>query len=1149
MSKRSKLSDGPQQKPPITSTPVWVQESLSESQKHQQTLETTADESKGLLTALKNETTDKSVRWKGDINGFNTVVETLKMQFRRTITGFSQSNTIVFKWLRKTEDTLVNRLYILVIVSVGIILLYSYLAYAIISLATLVVSALFGATMLAAAYVSSRYLRSKMEQHLACVKKSETSLSTDLLVFNQQANPSQISVDNILENIQILEQKVGTIRTMIPSFLSSVSQTTQLEDILKQERQVAANVKSALLIYGVQLNDDAEKYLSNFSVIPDSQLQGSESLQEHAWITRIADALSKPLSTNTAVLQLLYYDFRRRKEYLAAAWQAVKTENESLRQLGAMLTKDLEKLDTATSILIEFKEFDSARFYASYRKYNLESFEIKHSVILAIEHLGLEIINPHRTTMSSFVPKSSKREEILSEVLEESAKLFGIDGETLRLIYLESCFGKDDRSTVDYWSNFKTSEVRLKRLSDALFRGQQPKLPQQYRDEGKKEEILESLRNDICSWKQYSTRDAASLILYIVERVDKTKKDMEKAIEDFKLGLKLDDKAEFESYIPARNELIGNLATKLSELLEHSEQVKLDHRILMLFYHHKLGSAEEDNIFLNLKSAGLMLSLATILLKRGIIQREQGTDLASEAKRVCAILESDSMKRLDLVDLQNLYQSFGEVDLLSERLVNLLAKEGVVQEIKITFDKLIELFSVPSIKGLERLERLERVCKYLLENHCSIAIDKTDHFSVTLSISCLFLDAQQDALSGEAFVKCSTNDFAVKILYHYVKLTKEETTKTNKTGKILAKAIIEVKDQSLRFEVYNDFKTALANRRFYHDFDTLFTVRWNEVHDQMSKKIEKLEKEYSEQRKATKEFLEVNLNLDQLSFAVDSQLIQPYMITVNEHKPMLSQIIDIEMKALCDSKGEKYQNFLLLTDEQEKSAAGYFTRIGIVPIGMNFNKFTEEFMTLYDQATDSYLRTNSLPSTDKERYSANLFRIQLSDLGFKRLERAAQSAKHEHPIAAIKNIIASKMAPVNSVSLYASLQSGETPNTLSKKIITQLFDTSASIIKQIEPYIGKVIADHKGLKQFLEDRNEFDKRLFQGFNCNTFAEFALAMLKAKNDIGSDAKLCSQVTQNLNAVIPKHLKLTLEEIEQVANIIVKKFAYYGGVLAN
>jgi hypothetical protein len=270
LSKRSKNVDTSQQKQATTLTPIWIQESIDQTQKHQQTLETTTDESKSLLATLKSQTDERLRKWAGEINYYNNAIGVIQTKFGIAIKGFSESNTIVFRWFRKTEDLLVNRLYILSIISVALVLLYGYLAYSIISIPTLVASILFGLTMLGAIYASSRYLRGKMDEHLACVKKTEAALAKDKEVFNLRFGASTVTVGDILENVSRLEQKNTKIDDTMPSFLSSVKHTSELEDLLKRQRQTAANMRSALQYQGVLLTDECEKYLASFDARPTS---------------------------------------------------------------------------------------------------------------------------------------------------------------------------------------------------------------------------------------------------------------------------------------------------------------------------------------------------------------------------------------------------------------------------------------------------------------------------------------------------------------------------------------------------------------------------------------------------------------------------------------------------------------------------------------------------------------------------------------------------------------------------------------------------------------------------------------------------------------------------------------------------------------
>ena len=81
----------------------------------------------------------------------------------------------------------------------------------------------------------------------------------------------------------------------------------------------------------------------------------------------------------------------------------------------------------------------------------------------------------------------------------------------------------------------------------------------------------------------------------------------------------------------------------------------------------------------------------------------------------------------------------------------------------------------------------------------------------------------------------------------------------------------------------------------------------------------------------------------------------------------------------------------------------------------------------------------------------------------------------------------------------------------------------------------------------MEDKNKFDKKLFNRYNCDTFTEFALAIQKTKSNSSSEATVLSQMAEVLDSILPKEFKLKQEELEQMASAVVQKFAHYGGVL--
>jgi hypothetical protein len=617
------------------------------------------------------------------------------------------------------------------------------------------------------------------------------------------------------------------------------------------------------------------------------------------------------------------------------------------------------------------------------------------------------------------------------------------------------------------WQSIKNLILHTPRF---LINQRQLSIPTSY---GGSNNLLDYIVNSVSSNDDYNLLNITNTVSLIFSDLDHKKKQVLQAVEHYGVPLSEEDKSDFQSFLPTT----GSGLQELTQNVGH--KIQTDARIIRLFYYDYVQKEiEEKLLFIEIQKSQLIVDLAKLLIAKRKIQPPIRGQF-SAVTELAVVLRS--MERFDVVQSQfSLNRYFALMDYFIQISDFALTEKLIIEKVSTDFETLMGI--MPNSEA-DIYDQLEIMLTFILKtNKNSILLNTQEKPSeITAAILALFLWKIRDGNRAMGCEKASHFETASKILYQYITLNE------NTVGRdvVYLDEIIGgvIANKYAGYECLAEFKLHLANGLLVSGRHELFTTSMTEI----KRKIDVDIKEY-------REAFGTELDADAAALFLNSNLISAYLVTTSQKGPVISGIIDGTLPECCKESDDPVLKGLLLMETESRAIGGFYTRTGLVPLGMSFKDFSGRFEEVFKKAKDKYKRTH--PEDASKTYSVNLLRILPSEVAFKAVDVDISEKQIPTLMKTVSKLMLDKLNLIENFEFLATL-TGEEPKVKLKRVVTTAIDSATSIYSLTKPEIGHIIVSNYELKEIVENKT-LDKKLMSKYDCKTLSELAIAVYRTRN---------------------------------------------------
>jgi hypothetical protein len=221
-----------------------------------------------------------------------------------------------------------------------------------------------------------------------------------------------------------------------------------------------------------------------------------------------------------------------------------------------------------------------------------------------------------------------------------------------------------------------------------------------------------------------------------------------------------------------------------------------------------------------------------------------------------------------------------------------------------------------------------------------------------LAVATAFLVTKEDVfLADVACRRSAANSRSVKILYEHSWINDDEQHKPPTDRTTFSVAIQRAIDGSNpRTEYLGDFQRGLASGFLFRRISEIPITRLHRIEDKVSKALTEMdfEKRLTAHLQALKRFLQSELRSSIIIESLRMQLVTAYAITVPTPADVISGVIKPLLPKVCEELAANEPSYkdLFIEDEATQPKIGKYTRLGVVPYGMNFSTFSQKMACL-----------------------------------------------------------------------------------------------------------------------------------------------------------------------------------------------------------
>jgi len=941
-----------------------------------------------------------------------------------------------------------------------------------------------------------------------------------------------------LSNIVNEAQRVGTaVRSYIPHLDELYSGKNRLHRL----QLFTQTLRNAIKSFGIELDAQSEEYLRKFGSMEDN---------EDKWLVKASEKLFKQLGIPNEIISIAYYEYVDNAEGKKNEWNKIINDPELLRQMSRILCRgkvvDVRYFSAEQSssfgaieeLLRKIDVFSLEGFRVIYYGFYIELTRNKRSLINAMSEYGTKFQPAVENDILAFVPTTIKPEDWTNELIERTAKLCSLNKNFIELIFWDK-MGEHEKRRKS-WENILHSrmvECTIRVLLDHKLL----QVPDNYANA---QNLTAFIGGILSQQHDYNLLSITQIVSEAFSDLDNQKKVMLQCIGSYAFHLSEDERNEFYSMLPQDLRFKEALLTQTARLSHASEPI-----VRLLLYEYIGNRAGKKAVFAEIKNSDLVEELSSLLIDQGKIDAGDQAQIAKPS--LSAIIES--VDDFDVKKLQIMYWKYSSLLSYSSKMSEFLLEEKMIEQKTALEHRELQQIMRDKIETTT-YEQLKFLMQHLTKQRIQtlVSSNSEDLEAVVVAAITLFLSQQHDIIARLACKEAAQLKTASRILYQYVRLAQEKGLGA-KTISLLEIAKGAISGEYTDYMHLSDFESQLSIGLLFSSIKELLAARLESVKNQLANR-DLLVQTLSKVQQAVKDFINAELQEDIIILSLNSQLISAYLITTMSEKKVIQGVIDSSLVDLCDELAQTdyaYKDFLLLETER-KVTGGRYTRVGLVPIRMTFDEFSNKFHMLFAKATEAYMTSHDVHGQPSD-YSVNLIRIFPSNAAFKLVKAGSRGAQSEidpaHPVHTIKRLMVEKLGLVDNLEFVASLKSEDEKTVALKRVVASMFDTRTSIYLLTKQALSQVISTHQKLFESMKNK-DFDQELMAQFSCGTLSQLATKIHDLQTALTEDdrQKVRGQFKLKVKNVVTSKAKMRRDDLDIFSDTIFTILDEIGAILS-
>jgi hypothetical protein len=1101
-----------------------IEELIEQKAVLKQELENLSTISKEEVNKLSLETSQRKRLLVDDLDRVNSLLSAIHKELQNSK---NQSVDTVNKLLQEIRTTNRNISdYVFIALAASIVGILTTVALGVPFVFLGVFLSIIGASF--AARFTLKYLESKFSSFEFFFEDLKNSL---IKIKKLEEDPIPVHV-----NFQLINDKAASVvsnsdnlREKTAKYVNCTGAYYSLRDKQERLRLFTTKIRNSLVSIGISPNDQG--YLDTFS---------SEYDSEEEWLVEVAEGLSEPCHTNSAVLGLLFAEYYLPKK-VNELWSKVASKEKLVRQLAELL---YTKYSCSNSPVIVAGEIASVKILNNMSTFSLPIFEKKFNdfyepfsqsktnLISAIRSYGVNDKILEKDTLQ-LVASSNEQQEFLSQLFDLVSVKLSIPRDIFALMYYDNIRVIEEVKTI--WVAIKNPEKTelLHKLVSFLIDYKVLDLPTAY----SQDQLTTFIIRRLCFLKDYSLLEVKTTIANTFFEMENNKSLVLRAVEHYLTSLEVQTSHEICSYLPQ------DYPTLIPIIEEVAEKTGIEKEIVELFYNCYIKKrVNGESPFTTFRNSSKLVDLAKLLVDSKRIEIF-GEEIEAEQSLITIL---GSQKDLDLPEIQFLVNKHSMLMTYNRQLANFLHDERLSATGALSFEVLFKTMS--KVVNEETYKQLEKLMAHFVRaNETTYKQYTSDQlYQLVLATLALFTWRIKDVTSDQAVKKAAEHPIAYRIIYHYESVN-EVRIGENKVplGEIFSNF---VEGKYVDDELLAVFRHNLSNGIIISRKQELIDQSIQGVKQQLLK-MEEVREILIECQDDFRTVLRTELSKDSITTLLNSSSIIAYIITTNNRSPVMTGVIDGiaegTIKVNIDGFAEYSSSDDIILLSKDKVVGGYYTRVGIVPLGMSFKEFSDRFEAMLFKAKAEYIKGHS-GDADKD-YSVRLTRVIPSELASKRIIDPNGELKHPDLYEAIKELMLENFL-LDSVEFAISF-SGEEVGVKVKEMWTAAIDSSASIYKMIKSELAPITKKYEKLEFILEEK-AVEKGLKVLYKREKLSSLAIAINNSKEEYSKAGhafagEFIGQISQILRE---QGCIIETQDLEIISNSILSKLVKHGKVLS-
>jgi hypothetical protein len=950
----------------------------------------------------------------------------------------------------------------------------------------------------------------------------------------QEAKLFSVDTSTLLNNAKLLLSKnkaiIDAMRLLFPKFdalFETKSRYYKQEGFLNE-------LETAVKQYGLNRNNNLIQELRKIRLIDNS---------ENEFIKFSSMTLESKVGVDHRFVELSYHDLKEQKPQLIVLWEEIKKHQDLVHLLLQSILTTLNKDDRSFNVdsvnygaleklIVEKEYFTRDLFFEIYNSFYGRLLEDKRYLIKGLSKYGF-LNDELQEIILEYPPLSVIKENYEQELFDLVANELRVPHYLVKLSYFDQ--KRNVQRTSEIWEEILTKTEYLTSFSKMLV--QIGIFSSSFDATINSTKYVKLLVEYLKSYQNFSIEFAIEDIAKQIELIERIKGEIRKLVDRHGIGL-IDEASisEFKDYVPT-NKYEEDLCKKIAS------KIKVPYEFILLLYYDYTGSNETSSLFESIKEKEKIKQLSDFLINLGLIKISNESNIKRLSEMLNSLLIVEDKFSLEVIK-DSFYEYFQIFD-YSIRILASLEEENIVEKPILLFGEVVQ-----RLRGYASTESLYNkifdILKFKLQSSYLVK-NQEDKLIKSLTISLAVIFSTLLALSEiriKSYEEAMIDDVALKIIYKYVEIRGEEQfiTLSNKT-KLSTIANNVFKGFYDSYDELSLLRQSLGLKVFPNRIGELRVERMRYMMENLAAsnqlKINKLESKIrimEEQGEKVQKFFRTKLTTTIVRKSLNMELFSAYLVTSKGSGSILTEVIDKYLPGsfLALEKEYKYEKSKSLLMMAAGAAAGNSTRIGLIPIGMEFEKYGDLFNRAYVHAVRRKLsgmsprnRTPPINELDitvqgEEKYHANLTKIIPSDDAFRRIGRENEMSE-DHPLMVIQKLM-DKYGAFQRFGIIASMGYDDKDESESLiKVISEFIDVASGLDELTDKKISSGIKNIN-VKKALENQ-EFDKHFKEILKIESISSYSKELYRKHSSIRDSDKeslsiefydLIKKVTNSLKA---------------------------------